>query len=544
MRGRHRTIVRPRPVRRGARYAPWCGVMRRVRPTRRAALRWALTLLAALSADCVSRRTIASPPTGAASSATRARFHLRDGTLILAERWSSDGTVFTLHGARYDAERRPVSRGAERVPRADIALVETTGSGAHGAAAQLTVMGVVTVASIATSVVCLTVPKACFGSCPTFYVPTPEGPMLQAEGFSSSIARSLEAGDLDDLPAARPRDGALTVTMRNEAYETHVLRRVSLVAVDAPAGSAAYRAFDAEVVHAVGETAAPEACDRPEPCPLLAARDGREWTPGSDGVDLASRTTLTLRFAPPRAREVGLVLTARNSLMSTWAMYHFIGLLGRTYGDFLARVERASPLLMWRLWGFSRTLGGVEVSVRRGGRWERVDALPYIGPNARATRVAAVTVEDPDAPLEVRLSFARAHWRIDALRAGPLVRRDLAQTEVDAEVLAAGARDTRDIARRLRGEGERVVNLPGEDVTLRFAVPEVRGAPGYFLRSRGYYYEWTREEWMREEDPDRAEDFLRDPARALREMAAPYRAQEDQMEAVFEASRFDAPRAP
>ncbi len=58
--------------------------------------------------------------------------------------------------------------------------------------------------SLAVTAYCIANPKACFGSCPTFYLEDeggrePERP--QAEGFSESIARVLEARDIDALLA-------------------------------------------------------------------------------------------------------------------------------------------------------------------------------------------------------------------------------------------------------------------------------------------------------------------------------------------------------
>lgn len=487
---------------------------------------------------------LGEPPAGAVSSSTAARFHLRDGSLVAAQRWSSDGAMLTLQGERYDPERQVVASGEIEVPRDEVVVVETSGTGAQGNSVELALMGLLTVASTAASVGCAVNPKACFGSCPTFYVATPEGPRLQAEGFSSSIASTLEEDDLDDLPDARERDGALTLTLRNEAYETHALRRVALWVAEAPPGSDAYRAVDAEALHAVGETRAPEACDG-APCELLSSRDAREWTPGSDGHDLAARGALTLRFAPPHAPSVGVVITARNSLMSTFVMYHLLALLGRSYGDFIARLEGVGPGAAPDPRAFARALGGVRIESRQGGAaWRDEGTLPYVGPIARATRVARVRVTDPLAPLELRLTFARAHWRFDAVRAGPLTAEDLPVSVVEPEVVDAGARSTAEVTQRLRGEGPRLVNLPGDDVALRFALPATRGRRAYFLRSRGFYYEWMRTEWLREENVAQAELYLRDPHRALRELATPFRARESEMDAAFEASRFRRAEAP
>jgi hypothetical protein len=84
--------------------------------------------------------------------------------------------------------------------------------------------------------VCAANPKTCFGSCPTFYVSDGKHAMLQAEGFSSSIAPSLEARDVDALYRVHPSGREFIVTMKNEALETHFVRRVRLLAAKRPVG--------------------------------------------------------------------------------------------------------------------------------------------------------------------------------------------------------------------------------------------------------------------------------------------------------------------
>ncbi len=506
----------------------------------------ALSVVLLLGAACRTVREVRPPPRGEASSDGETKLHLRDGDLLVASHWSSDGDTFTVTGTRFDAERRQTGEGIFTVRRDDIVLVErsvvtdTIASGGSVAA-----LSFATAASVAGSVACAVNPKACFGSCPTFYVTDGGREALQAEGFSTSVARAFEADDLDDLPLARPVDGAVTLAMRNEALETHVTRRVSLLAVDSPAGSRAYREFEREAIHAVGDEVAAVDCDAPAVCPLLSDRDGREWNPGSDGVDLATRTSVVLRFPALHAREGALVLGARNSLMSTYLFYQAIAWLGRSYGALLASAERGDPALGRSIAAFAQLLGGVDVSVRRAdGTWALAGTLPYIGPNAAATRAVPITPPSPDAPFEVRVEFARAHWRIDSLRAAPIVARDLPVTEVAAEVVARAGRDARADARSLRGEGDRLVTMPGDELTLRFAVPPARGNAAYLLRTRGYYYEWMRAPWLREENPPRAHRLLADPASALRELAAPYHSQEAEMDAIFNASRFARPGSP
>ncbi len=75
----------------------------------------------------------------------------------------------------------------------------------EGVTGKLLAMGFVGVPSTFLSVFCLANPKACFGSCPTFYAWNGKDMKLMAEGFSSSILRSYEKSDIDMLYWSKTR---------------------------------------------------------------------------------------------------------------------------------------------------------------------------------------------------------------------------------------------------------------------------------------------------------------------------------------------------
>ncbi len=491
--------------------------------------------LAALS--CGHTRRVQGVPMGATDTPTRV--HMRDGSVYAFNRWSHRDGVIQGDGALYNTERERVREGAFTVRREEVALVETSETEIRGTDGAIAAMSVVSAASLSVSAFCLSNPKACFGSCPTFYVPNRGGWTIQAEGFSTSIARTLEADDVDDLPDAVPTDGTITLAMRDEALETHVTRRVAIRVVEGPPGTTPYRELAHERYLALGATRAPDACSDEVVCRALASRDGDEHTPGSDGEDLTHKTSVTLRYAAPGSARVALALTARNSLMNTYVFYHLLALHGRRAPEFLASIERGDPGSLRALGEFDRLLGGVEVDVRQGrDAWQRVGALPYIGPIARATRAVGFSVSDPAQPVEVRLTFARSHWRIDAARLGPWIASDLSVMTVWPEVTDARGAARDDVATSLRGEGDALVTQPGDEYTLRFRVGAARDGVGYFLYARGYYHEWLREVWLRDEDLPLARTYVHEPERALRELAAEFHRAEPTMESLFEASRF------
>ena len=518
-----------------------------------------LAIALALVGGCVQRASVSPPPSPPAAAEPKgrdaAKLHLRDGrVVVLEDGWRVSGDRVVGTGREYAVERELLRRGPVDLPLVEVVLVETREKTINPAVIPVAVGAAV---SLGVTVYCAINTKACWGSCPTFYVPDGRGGWaLEAEGFSSGVARAFETDDLDDLPDARPEGGELRVAMRNEALETHLVRGVSLAVVHGPPGSTVVRGF-APGFLAIGAPVPAAACTGPAmdaaACAALADRDGHEVVMESDGKDLAARTSITLRYPPPGRRDVALVLTARNSLMSTFVLYQMIALLGREYGDFLASLDRGDLHEVAALGDFDRVLGGVDVSVRQGnGAFRPAGRLGYIGPIARATRAVSFPVDDPARPVEVELTFSRAHWKIDAARLAPVMQASLYAIEIPAEIEEGGLHwgpyrpagstgpEPTQVAAALRGEGERIATLPGDEIFLRFPVPAgpPAGSTGYFLRSRGYYHEWMREEWLRDEDLGRAHVYLDDAVRALRELAPAYRVAEPTMESVFRNSRF------
>ncbi|MBI4704835.1 MAG: hypothetical protein HY744_27340 [Deltaproteobacteria bacterium] len=502
----------------------------------------ASALVAALAvavAGCNAVPRLHSPESLPASGSSTTKFHMQGGQLCVLEEWGRVGDHIEGTGSLYDVERALLARGRLRVPLNGLAVVQTSGyEFRYGAIPMM----IATAGMIGGAVACAVNPKACFGSCPTFYVPAGKSWRLQAEGFSTSVARALEATDLDALSDAVPERGFVTVAMRNEALETHVVRSLGVVSVLGPPGSTVLRTHERDFV-AVGPRHAAEACTwEREVCPLVAERDGIELLPESDPADLAARTHLELGFGAPATTDAGLVVTARNSLMMTYVLYHVIALLGRGYGAFLAGIERGDRQLLARMDRFGRTLGDLDIAFRQGpGPWRRAGGIAYLGPIARSTLVVPFRLDRPNEPVQVRLEMARANWRIDSVGLAPIVARALPGVRSAPELVAARGLDPARVEAWLRGDAAALVTLPGQEVVLRFAVPgSESGAVGYFLESRGYYHEWMRDSWLRDEDIPTAWRYLDDPAAALRELAPRYKAVEAEMAAVFEASRLGA----
>ena len=522
-------------------------------------------------------------------SAPFLKAHGTDGSVTVLARWVVDPEARTLsgEGRRYDARRALVGAGPFTLSFDQIALVETNRPELLERS-EMAVLGVVAGVTVVFAGICAANPKACFGSCPTFYAgdgPAAEGAVL-AEGFSSSIARPLEAVDVDALDLPGPHPPSVVVTMRNEALETHFVRGLRLLSVPRPPGGRVYRAGQRYLP--AGREHAPLACRGAEGDCLAAVRqdDGEEYRSLAGAEDLGEAEVVELTFPRP-AGPAGLVVRARNSLLNTFVFYQGLAWLGTRAGEAFARLEVLPPAQAPAFDEWSRLLGRAEVEALTSRGWVAAGAFGEVGPIAKETQLVELPADLPPGALRLRLRLTRGNWKLDRLAlaelAGPALepvaigpasvrwrsetppegggRRASPGTTATATVadppLPSGERagvrgaststlttpstpNDADALARLSGQGTRLVSLPGDAWTVTFPLPPGHGEAELFLESRGYYLEWMRAQWLPEEDPAAAVALLAHPREALRRLAPAYKKLEPEAERIFWSSRMGA----
>ena len=392
-------------------------------------------------------------------------------------------------------------------------------------------LAVITGISVAVTAYCIANPKACFGSCPAFYVTDGQGPVLQAEGFSASLSPSLEARDVDALYRARPTTRELTVTMKNEALETHVVRYVRLLAAPRPPGGRVLATPDGTFREAT-DLRSPDVCraDEGDCLQHVQAFDGDERFSLTDEDDLVRREMIEL-WLPPVEGTRGLVIASRQTLVSTFLVYQLMAWLGHSAGDSLAALERGDRAVREGLERIVAAVGGIEILAEtRGGAWVRAAETREIGPLATDVIVIPLPTE---ATGRVRLCLARGHWRIDYLASARLGSR--------VEPVRLAPASVRGTSTRMPQTSGPLITLPGDTYAFAFRLPADPQRYELFLETQGYYLEWMREEWLSEESPRRAAQLLSDPEQALRDLAPEFKKQEAQMEQLFWRSRYARP---
>ena len=504
------------------------------------ALALSLFALAACAAHTVERRLVT--PDQAATLDGKSPFlkaHLRSGYVYVLSSWSwSDSTSrLSATGKLFDADRKEVRSGTFVLPGDSVALFETNVTKLSKGTAALAVMTGIT-AGVA--IACATNPKACFGSCPTFYVPDTTGePLLQAEGFSASIAPGLEAVDVDALYRARLTSRDFTIRLSNEALETHVLRYVDVLAAPRPPHGRVFSGVDGSF-YAATEIAAPDSCRAAEgDCrPALASFDARERSVTSDSSNLAARETIDLEFQSPPAGPQGLVIAARQSLMTTFLIYQALAYMGNDATRWLASIpvrgkqpSTTAEDLMAKL------LGKIDVLVPdSAGQWRIVGQTGETGPIATDTKIIPLPA-GTRGPLHVRLQLTKGLWRLDwvslAALGSPVVPERIRPIGVRVD---SGVRP--DVRERFVSRSEALVTLPGDEYFLDYHLPADPSTLELFIETRGYYLEWMRREWIADQNAAAVRRLLLDPGGMLMALAPAYKKQEAAMEAAFWASRY------
>jgi hypothetical protein len=485
------------------------------------------------------RRTIV-PPSQASTLDQKSPYlkaHLRTGYVYVLDSWKVDssGTLVTGHGSLLTPNRAVESEGEVRLPVDSVALFETNLLQRSGGITALSVMTGVTAAVTA---VCIADPKTCFGSCPTFYVKDSTGLYLHAEGFSASVAPALEAVDVDALYRAQVTSRNFQLHLRNEALETHVIRYADLLALRRPAGGRVFQTPE-------GRFRSATMLRRPTRCvsaggdclEAVASFDGRERTSLADSLDLATRETIDLEFDSVVAGDLGLVITSRQSLMSTYLLYQTFAYLGTHASSALAALASGGQAARERVDGVGRLLGRIEVLIPdSAGGWVPVGSVGETGPLAADTKVVRLPAADRR-QMRVRLRLTRGLWRIDYLALARL-GEPLDPVRVAPSRVERAGRDDSAAWRALVDTSASLVTLPGDAYDLVYRLPAQPEQYELFLQSRGYYLEWMRREWLAEENLGSAAQILFDPAAALRTLAPAFKRQEPEMERRFWNSRY------
>ncbi|MDR9443175.1 MAG: hypothetical protein RI842_10695 [Schleiferiaceae bacterium] len=471
--------------------------------------------------------------------------HLQNGGVVVFQKnWHLDTAAAEISGqGRYfDFNRERLKEGFLRVGMDSVALYEANRLEPGLESRRLAGLMILSSLNIAGTIFCAHNPKACFGSCPTFYTgPGKSVHEAAAEGFSRAIFPSLAYADVDDLDTVTTGK-SFSLYMKNEALETHVVRDAALLALPCKKEEQIYQSPQDDFYAGSRPQAPSKALSAEEGSILQAIRavDDKAYFSPADGHNLYSPEELLLELPLPAESgdSLGLVLDFRQSLMTTYFIYSALSYMGPEASDYLSQREIANQKQALGRLAILKKLGGIEVSVykAREESWKKLGNFYETGPIAINRQVLPFAQEDQKGPIRLKLRLNRGLWRINRVGLTRLHRVVKPEVVKPRAVRRAGVKAAKEL-RLLQDSTEQLISWPGQTRRLEYQLPTEAPAYALFLRSEGYYLEWMREQWLEDQDLLKLRQMMKNPEAYLREEAQPYKRYEEHMEEVFWSSQ-------
>lgn len=471
--------------------------------------------------------------------------HLKNGDVsIFNDKWSVDTLDNTIsgNGNSYDFNRKSIYEGPLKIDIDEVLILETNLLPKDQNLDKVTALTILATADLALTGFCAINPKACFGSCPTFYLHEGDNfHSANAEGFSNAIFPSLEYADIDALQNVATHSGNYSIYLKNEALETHCIRDLKLVA--APRKES-HRVFHdrKNLFYDCNNFIPPSTAwyEGKDIATLLGDSEGEEWFSLADSNNLNSKEEIILTFkGVSKLKRPALHINFRQSLMTTYFIYSALGYMGDEASDIIAKVEAGNGDVEKLKNGIQKLLGDIEVYVwnYEYEAWVKQGGFYETGPIAHNHQLLPLSGTHGE-NIKLKILLNKGLWRIDQLELTDIIAV-VKPIELSVEkILIDGQADVQEL-RKLHSADQHLISLPGDRFELQFRLPEGKEDYELFMYSKGYYLEWMRESWIREKNHLKLYEMLNMPESYLKSEAKAYKQYEKTMEQQFWNSRIN-----
>jgi len=471
--------------------------------------------------------------------------HLRNGDIcILKDTWRVDTAMNTVNGigTRYDFNRKYIFDGGISIPFDSVAIFETNSKIIDPEGGRITALSILAGVDVAVFLICLTNPKACFGSCPTFYINENDNfHYADAEGFTHAISPSLECSDIDALNNTKLPTRLFSITMKNEALETHCVNDVKLYACPRKNGERIYQSpandfYRCENNYVLSDARANEG----NITTLLRNDDKQERFSLSDENNLKSREEVYINFdSISDSENLGLIISFRQTLMNTYLFYNAMGYMGDEVGDIFALME-TNKGIRDKFDTVNKLLGGIDVyswnELKR--KWDFESSLDETGPIAINRQIIPIKNKDFMSKVKLKLVMNKGLWRIDYLALTNIKER-VKPIEISPNSILNKGKPDYLALKAINDPGKYLISMPGSEYKFNFILPEQNNDYELFLYSRGYYLEWMRSHWLKDKNLLKLKLMVSKPELYLRGEAENYKRYETIMEQEFWDSKID-----
>lgn len=469
--------------------------------------------------------------------------HLKNGNVsVFKDTWHIDSSNHTVSGkgVSYDFNRFKTFEGDLSIKIDSVAIFETNKKlEKNSAIGGLTMLAGL---DIVFTIICLSNPKTCFGSCPTFYFNENDNfHYSDAEGFSNAISPSLEYSDIDALNNTAIKSSTFSLTMKNEALETHCINEIKILAFPRKLGERIYHTRNDEFYQCQNSYPLTSAkAQEGDVTVLLRDFDRKERFSLADDKKLNTKEEIFLSFDNVQnSKNLGVVIGYRQTLMTTYFIYSAIGYMGDEVGDIFAKMENSAELKNKFKEGIYSELGNIDVYIWNSKRkkWEIAGYCYETGPIALNHQIIQLSNTYNTANIKLKIVINKGLWRIDYVTLTNILEKVRPIEISPSNFLNKGVLDTTAITLLERSDKKYLISMPGDNYKLNFSLPTQNEDYELFLCSKGYYLEWMRTRWIKNKNLIKLKQMVDNPKSYLEEEVKDYKSYEMMMEQEFWNSR-------
>lgn len=472
--------------------------------------------------------------------------HMKNGDVyILNDQWTIDTIANRVigFGTRYDFNRNQTYKGNIVIPIDSVAIFETNKKLENTESARIAALTILTSMDAVIGIMCLTNPKACFGSCPTFYINENDNfHYADAEGFSNAISPCLEYADIDALQKTNTKKKDFSITMKNEALETHCLNDVKLLAYPRAENQRVYQTRKNDFYLCENNYELYQSNSGNEDNTyLLQKEDRKERFSLADENNLSAKEEIILSFKNvTNANDLGLVLNFRQTLMTTYFIYSAIGYMGDEVSDIFAGIEKNKDTKAKLDGGLKKELGDIDIYQwnTNNSSWEKINGFYETGPIAINRQIIPLKNISNTKDIKLKLVLNKGLWRMDYVALTNILQK-VTPIEIEANaILNKGILD-QSALNDLNSDKKRLISMPGSEYKFNFILPKENTDYELFLYTKGYYLEWMRDQWIKDKDLFKLYQMVNTPKKYLKDEAKNYKKYETNMEQEFWNSKID-----
>lgn len=471
--------------------------------------------------------------------------HVKNGDVyIFSDTWDIDSTAGRISGFGkvYNFNRIETHSGFLSLALDSIVIFETNRKIEKKNAKRTAGIMILGGMDVVIGLLCITFPKACFGSCPTFYInPNNTLHYADAEGFSNAISPTLEYGDIDALNNSTIKDNRFKLYMKNEAQETHCIKDVHLLAFPRLEGQRIYQTANDEFYLCTNNYNIKNAVAQEGNITQLLLKDDKtERYSLADANNMSSKEEIVLTFDPVQSKNgLGLIVDFRQTLMTSYLIYSAMGYMGNQVSDVFAQLEQ-NPSQRKKLQnGLKKELGNIAVYQwdENVNNWQLQGNLNETGPIAINKQIVQLQPLNKNTPIKIKLVLNKGLWRLDCVKLTELIKQ-VTPLKVYASAVINNNQVDSAATQSLKDTTQYLYSMPGDEYTFVFDLPEHTDCE-LFLYSKGYYLEWMRAQWIKDKDLKKLTQLVNQPKKYLKSEAASYKTYEKTMERAFWESRID-----